>query len=411
MPEKSLKILEFRAENVKRLKVVHITPDGNMIVLGGKNEQGKTSVLDAIMMALGGKKAVPVKPIREGEKFGEVFLDLGAFKVTRKFYADGESTITVEGSEGYKLSSPQAILDALVGSISFDPLEFYHMDGAKQAKTIQEVAGIDLSDLIAERESVFNTRTVRNRDLKAAEIALKGSTKPENAPESPVSLDDIQNRIAGAQAYEGEVEHLKTRIHDGSDIILDLEEEIAKKQAKLDSAKETMKKVQADLKELKKNPPDMEALALEHREAREANQRYTQMVDYLAEKVQFEKLAAETAGYTKRLSEIDTERAKIIKEAKLPISGLSIDEEGVKFEGIPFSQCSSAQALKVSVALALAMNTKLKVLLIRDGSLLDTDNLKMIAEMAAAADAQIWMERVGTDAATSVILVDGEVQK
>jgi hypothetical protein len=105
-----------------------------------------------------------------------------------------------------------------------------------------------------------------------------------------------------------------------------------------------------------------------------------------------------------------SEKRKKITEAAYPIPGLMFDTAGgVVLNGIPFEQCSSAEQLRVSVAIGLALNPKLKVLLIRDGSLLDDDSLREIQAIAEKADAQIWMERVGVDGQTSVVIEDGKI--
>jgi hypothetical protein len=95
----------------------------------------------------------------------------------------------------------------------------------------------------------------------------------------------------------------------------------------------------------------------------------------------------------------------------MPIEGLALNEEGVTFNDLPFSQCSSAEQLRISVAMGLALNPKLKVLLIRDGSLLDEESMKALAEQAAAADAQVWLERVGDKDKCAVIIEDGAVKE
>ena len=64
------------------------------------------------------------------------------------------------------------------------------------------------------------------------------------------------------------------------------------------------------------------------------------------------------------------------------------------------SSCSEVNSARIG-------DPKLKVLLIKDGSLLDEDNLKLISEMAEEADAQLWIERVGIDSNTTVIMEDG----
>jgi hypothetical protein len=84
-------------------------------------------------------------------------------------------------------------------------------------------------------------------------------------------------------------------------------------------------------------------------------------------------------------------------------------EDGITFNGLPFEQASSAEQLRVAVAMGLALNPTLRVLLIRDGSLLDAENLGMVAEMAAEADAQVWIERVGEGDECAVVIEDGHV--
>jgi len=110
-----------------------------------------------------------------------------------------------------------------------------------------------------------------------------------------------------------------------------------------------------------------------------------------------------------KIAEIDAEKAKRVAEAKMPIEGLGFTDSGVTFKGIPFEQISSAEQLRVSVAIGIALNPDLRVLLIRDGSLLDSDNLALIAEMAAEHDVQVWIERVEEDGA-GFIIEDGEVK-
>ena len=123
-----MKIIELRAENIKRLPAVNIRPDGNVVEITGKNGQGKTSVLDAIWWALEGKENIQAAPIRRGATEAHIKLDIGQLKVTRTFKAvDGghyTTTITVENDEGARFPSPQKVLDSLLGELSFDPLAF-----------------------------------------------------------------------------------------------------------------------------------------------------------------------------------------------------------------------------------------------------------------------------------------------
>ena len=118
-----MKIIKLVTQNVKRIKAVEITPEGSLVVIGGNNAQGKTSVLDSIMYALGGASTLPPKPLRQGAKKGKVVLDLGEIKVTRTITSK-TNQLVVESADGEKYTSPQAILDKLTGKLTFDPLTF-----------------------------------------------------------------------------------------------------------------------------------------------------------------------------------------------------------------------------------------------------------------------------------------------
>ena len=136
-----MKIIELQAENVKRLKAVDITPDGTLQIIGGKNAQGKSSVLDAIWLALGGGKATKetVLPIREGESKASVTLDLGDLVVARSWTLKG-TTLKVTAKDGATYRSPQKMLDELVGRLSFDPLAFTRLSAREQRTRRKEKA-------------------------------------------------------------------------------------------------------------------------------------------------------------------------------------------------------------------------------------------------------------------------------
>src|SRR3990172_2313145 len=140
---KPLRIVKLEAANVKRLTAVEITPDGSLIVVGGKNGAGKTSVLDSIAMALGGKDLVPELPLRRGADHGHVEVDLGDLVVRRTFTEKGGGTLTVGNKDGAIYKSPQKILDQLVGRLSFDPLDFARMDPRQQRETLRSLVGLD----------------------------------------------------------------------------------------------------------------------------------------------------------------------------------------------------------------------------------------------------------------------------
>jgi hypothetical protein len=157
-------------------------------------------------------------------------------------------------------------------------------------------------------------------------------------------------------------------------------------------------------------PMDIKALHDKMIAAGDINKKVQENRLYEEVSKQVEYLRENSGLLSTQMTKIVDAKAKALAKTKFPIKGLAIDDDGVTFERIPLIQCSSAQRIRISVAIGLAMNPKLKVLLIREGSLLDTKNLKMVAKMAEKADAQIWLERVSKGKECSVIIKDGSVK-
>lgn len=122
-----MKITRLQAENFKKLRAVEIIPgEGAVVDIRGRNAQGKSSVLDAIAAALGGKSVMPNKPVRSGEERGAIRIEIdgGELVIRRTFTADGGGQIVVENAEGFRPGSPQKMLDGLYAAVAFDPLAF-----------------------------------------------------------------------------------------------------------------------------------------------------------------------------------------------------------------------------------------------------------------------------------------------
>ena len=125
-----------------------------------------------------------------------------------------------------------------------------------------------------------------------------------------------------------------------------------------------------------------------------------------AEAAEYEKLAAEL---TTRIETRNAQKQKAIAEAEMPVEGMSLGGGQVLLKGLPFDQASGAQRLRTSVAVAMAGNPKLRVIRIKDGSLLDNASLQLISDMAADRDYQVWIERVDDSGKIGIVMEDGEV--
>lgn len=428
MSDDGMKIVQLTSENVKRIRAITITPHGNTVIIGGDNAQGKTSAIDSIAMALGGGKLIPGTPLRKGQKHGRVEVDLGDLIVERRFTTKG-STLSVtpkDGGEPFK--SPQGVLDKLVGRLSFDPLEFVTMKPDAQLKTLKDLVGVDFSDLDAKRKELYDQRSAFNAEAKSLEGQIDGLPEHKDAPERSVSVDALLTEIETAEkrnAGAGELERQVAEAHRQS---AQFAEDAARYDAEISELREKAKvlKKKQDEATAKSSEIYKEAFALEQRLAeyqtvdtaplkeqiKTADEQNRKIRENESRKTLASKMRhanGQAMKLTNKIEDIDAQKEQRLAEAKFPVVGLSFSETGVLLNGIPFDQASSAEQLKVSIAMGLAMNPKLKVLLIRDGSLLDDHSLAMVTQMATENDAQVWIERVSKGDECQVIIEDGMI--
>lgn len=409
-----MRIVELRAENFKRLRAVRIRPDRSLVQIVGRNAQGKSSVLDAVWVALGGKDAAPDKPVRDGAASSIVYLDLGDLRITRKFSAEGRTTLAVESADGLRYPSPQAVLDELVGRLTFDPLAFSRMDGKRQAQTLRDLVGIDTSKLDAERKRLFDQRTDINRELKKLQGQLAGM--PEIiAPDEEVSVGDIAREHANALGIKEANLRARRDLRDAKEHVVCCAGDVEKAERQLAEARKKLVAAEADAASARAAvdalvEPDLEAITNKMSTIEQTNRAVREKRARAAKAADVQAKETEAGQLTKQLAQIDASKSKLLADARFPTDGLSVDGDAVTMGGLPFSQASSAQQLRCCLAIGAALNPKLRVVLVRDGSLLDEEGLQLVAEWAEAHDMQVLMERVSDGrAAAGILIEDGEV--
>lgn len=401
-----MRIVSLTAENVKRLKAVHIKPDGDLVVLSGANAQGKTSVLDAIWLALGGgaaSRSTP-QPIREGQDQARVTLNLGDLTVTRTWTGD-KTTLKVEAADGARYGSPQSMLDNLVGRLSFDPLAFAQQDEKTQRSTLLSLVDLpfDPDELDARRRGAFEQRTDLNRQAKALRAQVDAfPASDELLPAQEQSLSDLLDQAQKARDYQQRAEQLRKDAAAAFLHLQNLRNAVAQAEEDWDSLSRQVEQIPDELPDPAAYEQQIRDLEQTNRKVRDAQQRARLVSD-------LEALESDTAELTERIAAIDTRKADGLREATMPLPGLGFDDTGVTYQGVPLKQASAAEQLRVSIAMAMALNPKLRVIRITDGSLLDSRNLALIEEMAHDNDFQVWIERVDETGDVGIVIEDGEV--
>lgn len=420
--KQELKIISLQISNVKKIKAVRVETNGQaMITVGGDNEAGKSSLLDSIVMALAGKKAIPVDPVRHGADLGRIDIDLGHYKITRTIQPNGKTELVVRSSGGVKAASPQALLDGFLGEISFDPLEFSRMKPKAQAEMLRDLTGLNFKELDGQRAVIYEKRTIANRELKMLHAQLAAIVLTEGADEE-VSIADLVAQI-GAEELKGRnlteahaaiAAHSETgqamgiKVEDLKNRAIKLAETIRTEEAHLELLRAKHRTLMENVLVMPE-PDDLEELRKKLAGAEDFNKQVRVNQEYRRLKEIHDTKDKHVAVYNKSLDDIDEGKRKALAAVQMPVPGLAFTDDGVSMDGNLWENLASSQQLRASVAIGLAQNPQLKVMLIRDGSLLDTKGKALIREMAEAAGAQIWMECVGKDADVSVLIEDGEL--
>lgn len=412
-----MKIISLEVENIKRVKCVRIEPDGNLVVVGGRNGQGKTSVLNSISWAIEGARHIQDKPIRKGAKTGHIRLDLGRLLIERTFKTgeNGErftTSIRVSSPDGALFSSPQAMLDKFLGALSFDPLAFSRMKAKDQFDTLKAfVPGIDFDQIAAQNAMDFDKRTALNREAAQAKAAAAEIEIPDDAPILMVDEDILLDEISDAANFNAEIEIKKRQREDAAEKMRAYlaESIILRNQADALALKSDELQAKLDAAPPLDEPKSVNGLRAVLNAVRQANEivrmasvkaTHEENAVYLREKVD-----ALTTSIDKR----NAAKEAAISAAKMPFDGVTFGDGEILLDGQPFEQGSDAEQLKAAIAMAMTMNSELRVILVRDGSLLDRDSMLALEDMSVKYDCQVIIERVGNADGMGFILEDGEI--
>lgn len=427
-----MKIIRLTAANVKRLKAVEVVPnpDDSLVVISGRNGQGKSSVLDAIAMALGGKRMQPAEPVRRGAEEAFVILDLDDLTVERRIDAStGKSELWVRNKEGVVQKSPQSLLDSLVGRLSFDPLAFLQLDGQKQAEAVRNVLGLDFTILDREREEAYGERTVVNREKERAKARLEALPRVAKVVEAldVGALLKEQDRLLTleranatlgekARAAKAGVENLQREYRANTERIKSLEQELANLRLNAGALEERGKKMAEAAKEAQaafdaSEDPELDLVNVRAKlqEAQAQNEAARKNVERDELAVTVKAKEKESDALTERIEAIENEKRRKMAAAKFPVPGLTFNGAGLLLNDVAFEQASQAERLRVSVAMGLATNPEVRVLLVRDGSLLDGKSMALLGQLAHDAGAQVWLEQVTDGDGGGVVIEDGLV--
>lgn len=397
-----MNIIQLESENVKAITAISIKPNGEPVVLTGKNEQGKSSILDSIFMGLTGK--LPDRPIRDGASKARINIDLGQYIIERRITQKG-AYLEVRSADGEKLPAPQAILDNIIGNLTLDPLAFSKMKPKEQREVLLKAAGLDLSEWESRFRKAYDVRTEANRESKRTELHWQTlPSPPEGTPVEEVSSKSLLEKVEElrekrnfkAQA-ENELENLKKSREQKEADIEETHQEILLLQSKLQKQKDSLAEIESEIASYKipeaPDPSEIQEALTALDKAEETNKQVRMLKAKEAARKEWQDAKRKAEKAEEAVQALEEEKADLLRRADFGVEGLSVDEDGVIYDGIPFHQASTARQIQISTLIAMRQNPQLKVIMIREGALIGSEIWNALVSLAKDNGYQLWVEK------------------
>lgn len=403
-----MKINALELENVKRIKAVRLEPSPNgLTIIGGKNGQGKTSVLDAIAWGLGGDRYKPSVPAREGALLPpaiHIELDNGLV-VERKGV---NSALKVVDATGKK--SGQRLLDAFISKLALNLPDFLSASDKEKADTLLKIIGVgdQLTALEEKEKKLYFQRTEigRYRDMK--EKAAKNMPSYPNLPETPISASDLIKQQQAILAKNGENQRKRENEAYYNRVL-------AEAQIAFDKAKATLKQAEQDCLAARKAAEDLQdestaELEKNIADIEEINQKIRINEDKKKAEEEADNYSLKYNQLTDALDEVRNKKQALLDGADLPLPGLSVEEGKLIYNSVPWDGMSGAEQLKVATAIVRKLNPECGFVLMDKLEQMDLDTLREFGTWLKDQGLQVIATRVSTGAECSIIIEDGMVK-
>ena len=403
----AMKINKLEIENVKRIKAVKIEPTQNgLTIIGGDNNQGKTSVLDSIAWALGGERYRPSQAQREGSivpPMLHIVMNNGLV-VERK---GKNSDLKVTDPSGKKAG--QQLLNEFVAQLALDLPKFMEASGKEKANTLLQIIGVadKLSELEQEEKELYNERLYIGRTADQKEKFAKEQDYYPDAPKDLVSPSELIKQQQEILAQNGENQRKREQLHfleQEYQKINDQMRELLKRQAEIESSLSIARKSAADLQdqstaELEENIANIDEI---NRKVRANLDKEKAEDDAREYRKQYESL-------TQKIEDVRRKKTELLSSADLPLPELSVKDGELVYKGQQWDNMSGSDRLKVSTAIVRKLNPKCGFVLLDKLEQMDLKTLREFGEWLESEGLQAIATRVSTGDECSIIIEDGYV--
>ena len=410
----TVKINKLEIENVKRVKAVTIEPTSNgLTILGGNNNQGKTSVLDAIAWALGGNKYKPSKPARDGSMNPPTLrLELSnGLIVERK---GKNSDLKVTDPSGQKAG--QQLLDSFVEELALNLPKFIESSAKDKANTLLQIIGVGekLWELDRKEERLYNERrTIGQIADQKKKYAAEQPQYPE-APNELVSIADLIHEQQEILARNGENakkrqnrENIVNSLHLSEARLKQLKEQLAQEEANHESLMSDYIAANKSIEDLVDESTDEIESSIANIE--EINRKVRANLDKEKAEEDAKQYSSQYDQLTKEIQDVRDERTSLLDSADLPLPGLSVEDGELVFEGQKWDNMSGSQQLRVATAIVRKLKPECGFVLLDKLEQMDIPTLTEFGKWLESEGLQAIATRVSSGEECQIIIEDGYV--
>lgn len=408
----SIKINTLQIENIKRVKAVALSPaESGLTVIGGKNGQGKTSVLDAIAWALGGDRYRPSNPEREGSTLPpHIKLTLSNGLTVER--SGKNSALKVVDTTGKR--SGQQLLNEFVEQLAIDLPRFLQASNREKADTLLQVIGVGdrIHELEAKERDVYNRRRMIGQDADRKRKYADELPFYPAAPKELVSALDLIRQQQDILARNGENQRKRMRANQIEHEYGKAAAHVSLLKSQLAAAQKQLTQLEADLEIAQKDALDLQDESTE--EVERSLQEIEQINIQVRANCDREKAEQDAAYYAQQYQELTAEledirhdKYALLNSAELPLPGLSVEDSELTYNGEKWDCMSGADQLIAATAVVRAVNPKCGFVLLDKLEQLDADTLLNFGSWLEEQGLQAIATRVSTGPECSIIIEDG----
>ena len=411
-----IKINELQLENVKRIKAVSLCPTENgLTIIGGKNGQGKTSVLDAIAWALGGAKFAPSEATREGSVLPPALkITLSNGLIVER--TGKNSTLKVTDAQGNK--GGQQLLDEFIEELALNLPKFMQASNKEKAQTLLQIIGVgeELAQLEADESRLYNER--HSIGMIADQKRKFAMEMPfyENVPKTIITASELilqqqaillrnsenQQKRQRVHEYTSKLEMLRSAIEDTKHKLQQLQAEYLETENILQIATSSAENLEDEsTAEIEASLADIDATNVKIRANLDREKASIEADTY---KEQYDNL-------TESIENIRQKKRDLLKDADLPLEDLTVENGELKYRGFSWDNMSASEQMKVATAIVRKLKPECGFVLIDKLEQMDNDTLCEFGRWLEENNLQAIATRVSTGEECSIIIEDGQAQE